>query len=183
MNSPMVNQYQPLSPELLRKMHAYWRAANYLSVGQIYLFDNPLLKMPRLYSWTHLPAHQPREYPCARLRGRRHHHHRLRYDGTKWYGSFSFSHGRNWSLTANGRARCLSQTTVKRKTHNAAHRIALEHLLSLFVYVKGDYRDAATFDAIKHALGNAQYPAYYLAIPPALFARGGTFAQACDKQF
>ncbi len=37
---------QPLSPELLRKMHAYWRAANYLSVGQIYLFDNPLLKEP-----------------------------------------------------------------------------------------------------------------------------------------
>src|SRR5271155_2461137 len=36
----------PLSPELLRKMHAYWRAANYLSVGQIYLYDNPLLKQP-----------------------------------------------------------------------------------------------------------------------------------------
>jgi xylulose-5-phosphate/fructose-6-phosphate phosphoketolase len=34
----------PLSPELLRKMDAYWRAANYLSVGQIYLYDNPLLK-------------------------------------------------------------------------------------------------------------------------------------------
>ena len=36
----------PLSPELLRKMDAYWRAANYLSVGQIYLLDNPLLKKP-----------------------------------------------------------------------------------------------------------------------------------------
>ncbi len=34
----------PLSKEMLRKMHAYWRAANYLSVGQIYLFNNPLLK-------------------------------------------------------------------------------------------------------------------------------------------
>jgi len=34
----------PLSQELLQKMNAYWRAANYLSVGQIYLFDNPLLK-------------------------------------------------------------------------------------------------------------------------------------------
>jgi len=34
----------PLAPELLRKMDAYWRAANYLSVGQIYLFDNPLLR-------------------------------------------------------------------------------------------------------------------------------------------
>ena len=33
-----------LSPELLQKMNAYWRAANYLSVGQIYLYDNPLLK-------------------------------------------------------------------------------------------------------------------------------------------
>lgn len=36
----------PLSAEALRKMHAYWRAANYLSVGQIYLMDNPLLKEP-----------------------------------------------------------------------------------------------------------------------------------------
>lgn len=36
----------PLSPELLQKMNAYWRAANYLSVGQIYLYDNPLLKRP-----------------------------------------------------------------------------------------------------------------------------------------
>ena len=35
-----------LSPDLLRKMHAYWRAANYLSVGQIYLQDNPLLEAP-----------------------------------------------------------------------------------------------------------------------------------------
>ncbi len=41
--SPKEN---PLSPELLRKMNAYWRAANYLSVGQIYLYDNPLLKEP-----------------------------------------------------------------------------------------------------------------------------------------
>lgn len=35
-----------LSPELLHKMDAYWRAANYLSVGQIYLYDNPLLRAP-----------------------------------------------------------------------------------------------------------------------------------------
>ncbi|MGB9421882.1 MAG: hypothetical protein WBR14_13320, partial [Candidatus Acidiferrum sp.] len=35
-----------LAPELLRQMNAYWRAANYLSVGQIYLYDNPLLKEP-----------------------------------------------------------------------------------------------------------------------------------------
>ncbi len=36
----------PLSPDLLRRMDAWWRAANYLSVGQIYLFKNPLLKKP-----------------------------------------------------------------------------------------------------------------------------------------
>ena len=36
----------PLSADLLQKMHAYWQAANYLSVGQIYLMDNPLLKTP-----------------------------------------------------------------------------------------------------------------------------------------
>jgi xylulose-5-phosphate/fructose-6-phosphate phosphoketolase len=35
-----------LTPELRDKMDAYWRAANYLSVGQIYLYDNPLLKRP-----------------------------------------------------------------------------------------------------------------------------------------
>src|SRR6202162_832269 len=35
-----------LTAELLHKMDAYWRAANYLSVGQIYLYDNPLLKEP-----------------------------------------------------------------------------------------------------------------------------------------
>jgi xylulose-5-phosphate/fructose-6-phosphate phosphoketolase len=37
---------RPLSEEELRKMHAYWRAANYLSVGQIYLYANPLLHEP-----------------------------------------------------------------------------------------------------------------------------------------
>ncbi len=35
-----------LSPEEVAKINAYWRAANYLSVGQIYLLDNPLLKEP-----------------------------------------------------------------------------------------------------------------------------------------
>src|SRR5437870_13744060 len=37
---------KPLGVTLLKKMDAYWRAANYLSVGQIYLYDNPLLKKP-----------------------------------------------------------------------------------------------------------------------------------------
>ena len=35
-----------LTPELLHPIDAYWRAANYLSVGQIYRYDNPLLKRP-----------------------------------------------------------------------------------------------------------------------------------------
>ena len=37
---------QPLCQEMLDKMNAYWRAANYLSAGQLYLLDNPLLKEP-----------------------------------------------------------------------------------------------------------------------------------------
>jgi xylulose-5-phosphate/fructose-6-phosphate phosphoketolase len=36
----------PLSPEMLDKMNRYWRAANYLCIGQIYLFENPLLREP-----------------------------------------------------------------------------------------------------------------------------------------
>ena len=39
-------QQSPLGAEALHATDAYWRAANYLSVGQIYLFDNPLLKEP-----------------------------------------------------------------------------------------------------------------------------------------
>ena len=35
-----------LTPDLLDRMDAWWRAANYLSVGQIYLCDNPLMKRP-----------------------------------------------------------------------------------------------------------------------------------------
>ena len=44
--SEPMNVNSSLSPDLLRKINAYWRAANYLSVGQIYLYDNPLLKEP-----------------------------------------------------------------------------------------------------------------------------------------
>ncbi len=39
-------QTEALSPELLNKMDAYWRAANYLAIGQMYLYDNPLLREP-----------------------------------------------------------------------------------------------------------------------------------------
>lgn len=42
----MKTKNKPLSKKLLRKMDDYWRAANYLSVGQLYLRDNPLLREP-----------------------------------------------------------------------------------------------------------------------------------------
>src|ERR1700747_2383742 len=45
-NGANAREAGPLPAEELRKMHAYWRAANYLSVGQIYLLDNPLLREP-----------------------------------------------------------------------------------------------------------------------------------------
>ena len=43
--APLAEQ-APLAPLELERMNAYWRAANYLSVGQIYLKDNPLLRRP-----------------------------------------------------------------------------------------------------------------------------------------
>src|ERR1700751_1731976 len=43
---PVAAISSPLSKEELRRMNAYWRAANYLSVGQIYLYDNPLRREP-----------------------------------------------------------------------------------------------------------------------------------------
>ncbi len=41
-----MNTHAPLSPQALAQVDAWWRAANYLSVGQIYLLDNPLLTAP-----------------------------------------------------------------------------------------------------------------------------------------
>ncbi len=46
---------QPLAADELRLLDAYWRAANYLSVGQVYLLDNPLLREP-LQSRAHQAA-------------------------------------------------------------------------------------------------------------------------------
>ncbi len=45
-NNSTQQKERPLTEEQLKNIHAYWRAANYLSVGQIYLLDNPLLKQP-----------------------------------------------------------------------------------------------------------------------------------------
>ena len=44
--STRMSKKGPLTPELLRKIDAYWRAANYLAAGQLYLRDNPLLRQP-----------------------------------------------------------------------------------------------------------------------------------------
>ncbi|MGZ4400508.1 MAG: glucose-6-phosphate dehydrogenase, partial [Gaiellaceae bacterium] len=46
---------------------------------------------------------------------------------------------------------------------------ALDRLIALLGYVDGDYKDAGTFTALKGALGGAERPAHYLAIPPSLF--------------
>jgi xylulose-5-phosphate/fructose-6-phosphate phosphoketolase len=46
MNENMIATETVLKPDELRDIDAYWRAANYISVGQIYLYDNPLLREP-----------------------------------------------------------------------------------------------------------------------------------------
>jgi glucose-6-phosphate 1-dehydrogenase len=69
-----------------------------------------------------------------------------------------------------------SRAQVERRVTDSIRRAggidnkrALQHLLSSLHYVSGDYKDPATFAAIRTALGNARRPAFYLAIPPALF--------------
>ncbi|BFK87561.1 phosphoketolase family protein [Pseudoflavonifractor gallinarum] len=44
--STRMSKKGPLTPDMLRKIDAYWRAANYLAAGQLYLLDNPLLRKP-----------------------------------------------------------------------------------------------------------------------------------------
>ena len=41
-----IEERLPLTDEYLKKMDAYWRAANYLGAAQLYLLDNPLLREP-----------------------------------------------------------------------------------------------------------------------------------------
>ncbi len=71
----------------------------------------------------------------------------------------------NWSLE-----RLHKRITDSIKRSGAIdHERALHRLLSLVRHVNGDYNDSGTFAAIREALGKAQRPAYYLAIPPSLF--------------
>src|SRR3954464_11637879 len=53
--------------------------------------------------------------------------------------------------------------------HGGIDRPAFDKLCGLLRYVDGDYKDPATFRAIRNELGTARRPTYYLAIPPALF--------------
>jgi glucose-6-phosphate 1-dehydrogenase len=71
-----------------------------------------------------------------------------------------------WSL-----AQLRSRATDSiRASGRISDRPALHRLLSRLRYVGGDYNDPNTFESLKLALGNAQHPVFYLAIPPALFA-------------
>ena len=70
----------------------------------------------------------------------------------------------------------LSQAQLRKRARDAIKesgkiddKPALDHLLSLLSYVSGDYNSPATFEAVSKALGAAECPAHYLAIPPALF--------------
>jgi len=70
-----------------------------------------------------------------------------------------------WSLD---RLRNRVTDSIKRSVGIDDKR-ALHRLLSQFSYASGDYKDPATFTALKKALGSAYRPAHYLAIPPSLF--------------
>ena len=63
--------------------------------------------------------------------------------------------------------RARARESVER--HGDMDREAFDKLSGLLHYVDGDYQDAATFQALRKELGSAARPAYYLAIPPALF--------------
>lgn len=65
------------------------------------------------------------------------------------------------------RAQVTDSVTQTGSDYDAA---ALEHLLSKFSYVQGDYAHPDTFTALKIALNGSRYPAHYLAVPPALFS-------------
>jgi glucose-6-phosphate 1-dehydrogenase len=69
-----------------------------------------------------------------------------------------------WNLD---QLRARAQESVEK--HGGLDREAFAKLSGLLRYVDGDYKDPATFDALKGALGEAEHPAHYLAVPPALF--------------
>jgi glucose-6-phosphate 1-dehydrogenase len=62
--------------------------------------------------------------------------------------------------------------------HGGLDPAAFAKLSGLLRYIDGDYKDSATFQAIRKELGSAQRPAHYLAIPPVLF---GTVVEQLSK--
>jgi glucose-6-phosphate 1-dehydrogenase len=71
----------------------------------------------------------------------------------------------DWTIE---RLRARAAESIERAVGPADAEV-LRGLLSLLQYVRGNYNEAATFEALKLALGAARRPAHYLAIPPALF--------------
>ena len=69
-----------------------------------------------------------------------------------------------WTLD---QLRARAQDSVEK--HGGLDRDAFAKLSGLLRYVDGDYKDPATFAALRQALGGAEHPAHYLAIPPPLF--------------
>jgi glucose-6-phosphate 1-dehydrogenase len=72
----------------------------------------------------------------------------------------------DWTV-AQLRSRATDSIRAGGRIHD---RPALHRLLARLRYVQGDYNDSNTFKSLKLALGKARHPAFYLAIPPALFA-------------
>src|SRR6201997_3351689 len=69
-----------------------------------------------------------------------------------------------WNLN---QLRARAQDSLEK--HGGVDAAAFGKLSSLLRYVDGDYQDPATFEALRKELGDAHYPAHYLAIPPVLF--------------
>lgn len=70
----------------------------------------------------------------------------------------------NWSLD---QFRARAYDSIDK--HGGVDRVAFDKLCRLLHYVNGDYKDAATYTAMRRELGSCSRPAHYLAIPPALF--------------
>jgi glucose-6-phosphate 1-dehydrogenase len=89
------------------------------------------------------------------------------------------------AVARSGWTQALLQERVQNElaTRAAADPESLAKLLSLLAYVEGDYREASTFDRLRDAIGDAQHPLYYLAIPPEMFATvaQGLGASGCAK--
>ncbi len=72
--------------------------------------------------------------------------------------------GRPWSIE-----QLQAQVRASLEEHGGVDEEAFAKLCSLLKYVSGDYHDEATYAKLRQALGSAQQPLYYLAIPPSMF--------------